>query len=78
MSKNKIVKSVSFNITDEQDKIYLDRIKDINFSGYVKKLIDKDIKSRKIIKASNPSPDAPESPSTGAIIVKGNMSLKLV
>jgi hypothetical protein len=77
MSKNKIVKSVSFNITDENDQRFLERIQDINFSGYVKRLIEKDIKSRKIIK-SNTSPEAHNEPSTGAIIIKGNSSLKLV
>lgn len=78
MSKNKVVKSVSFNITDQQDQVYLERIQDINFSGYVKKLIEKDIKARKIIKSNNPSPEPQNRPSTGAIIVKGNTSLKMV
>jgi post-segregation antitoxin (ccd killing protein) len=42
---NKIRKTVSFNITNEKDRKYLERIKDINFSGYVKELIEKDIQS---------------------------------
>ena len=46
---NKIIKSVSFNITNEEDKKYLERIKNVNFSGYVKMLIEKDIRQRKII-----------------------------
>lgn len=46
---NKIVKSVSFNITNEQDRKYLERIENVNFSGYVKRLIEKDIRQRKVI-----------------------------
>lgn len=46
---NKIVKSVSFNITNEQDRKYLERIENVNFSGYVKRLIEKDIRRRKLI-----------------------------
>jgi hypothetical protein len=48
MSGNKIVKSVSFNIMNENDKVYLERIKDLNFSGYVKQLIEQDIQERKV------------------------------
>jgi hypothetical protein len=44
---NKIRKTVSFNITNEKDQMYLERIKDLNFSGYVKELILADIKKRK-------------------------------
>jgi hypothetical protein len=47
LSKNKIIKSVSFNITNVKDQEYLKRIDGINFSGYVKKLIEKDIKMLK-------------------------------
>jgi hypothetical protein len=47
MSKNKVIKSVSFNITNEKDQEYLKRIEDVNFSGYVKELIEKDIKRMK-------------------------------
>lgn len=46
---NKVVKSVSFNITNEDDQRYLDRVQNINFSGYVKRLIEKDIRQRKFI-----------------------------
>ena len=46
---NKVVKSVSFNITNIDDKRYLDRIQNVNFSGYVKRLIEKDIRQRKVI-----------------------------
>jgi hypothetical protein len=77
VSKNKIVKSVSFNITDQQDQIYLERIAGVNFSGYVKKLIEKDIKTRKIIK-SDTSPEAHTGPLTAAIIIKGNTSIKMI
>lgn len=53
MSGNKVVKSVSFNITNEKDAEYLKRIENVNFSGYVKRLIEKDIRSRRIIKTEN-------------------------
>lgn len=46
MSKNKVRKTVSFNITNERDVKYLEHIKDINFSGYVKELIDKDLQQK--------------------------------
>jgi hypothetical protein len=53
MSRNKVVKSVSFNIMNEKDKAYLELIQDMNFSGYVKILIEKDIRQRKVIKSKN-------------------------
>lgn len=54
---NKVVKSVSFNITNEDDKRYLERIQNVNFSGYVKRLIEKDIRQRKVIpKTASSSP----------------------
>lgn len=40
---NKIVKSVSFNVTNPLDALLLKAIKRRNFSGYVKKLIAADI-----------------------------------
>jgi hypothetical protein len=46
MSKNKVIKSVSFNITNEQDLKILDHTGDVNFSGYVKELILADILKR--------------------------------
>jgi hypothetical protein len=52
---NKVVKSVSFNITNERDIEYLERIKSVNFSGYVKRLIEKDIRQRKVIKVDKAS-----------------------
>ncbi|WP_223595016.1 hypothetical protein [Neobacillus bataviensis] len=51
MSKNKVIKSVSFNVTNEVDRRYLERIENVNFSGYVKRLIEKDMRQRKVIKA---------------------------
>jgi hypothetical protein len=43
-SKNKIIKSISFNITNENDRATLELIKNMrSFSGYVKKLIERDI-----------------------------------
>ncbi|MGE6488481.1 hypothetical protein [Paenisporosarcina sp. NPDC076898] len=41
--KNKVIKSVSFNITNETDAKILKAIKRRNFSGYVKKLLLADI-----------------------------------
>jgi hypothetical protein len=46
MSKNKVIKSVSFNITNEQDFKILEHIGDVNFSGYVKELIQGDMQKR--------------------------------
>lgn len=65
MSGNKIVKSVSFNITNEQDQVYLQRIQNVQFATYVKRLIEKDIKSRKVIKADH----VPAKPSSGGPII---------
>ena len=42
----KTVKSVSFNDKNEKDKQMLKHISRRNFSGYVKKLIEQDIKTR--------------------------------
>lgn len=47
MSKNKSIKSVSFNITNENDLECLEHTKNANFSGYVKSLILADIQIRK-------------------------------
>jgi hypothetical protein len=46
MSKNKVIKSVSFNINNEQDFKILEHIGDANFSGYVKELILGDMQKR--------------------------------
>jgi hypothetical protein len=45
---NKRVKSVSFNITNPQDKAFLERMEEekIEFSGYVKELIFADMQRR--------------------------------
>ncbi|MBS4200263.1 hypothetical protein KHA93_11540 [Bacillus sp. FJAT-49732] len=50
MSKNKRVKPVSFNITNEEDQTMLEHLKDSNFSGYVKSLILADIKRKQTLK----------------------------
>ncbi|WP_051758215.1 hypothetical protein [Rossellomorea vietnamensis] len=42
-NKNKIIKSVSFNVTNEDDKKMLKHLLKRNFSGYVKKLIMREI-----------------------------------
>ncbi|MBY0144272.1 hypothetical protein [Neobacillus niacini] len=55
---NKRVKSVSFNITNPQDRAFLDRLaeENIEFSPYVKALIFEDMQRRnaplKIVKRS--------------------------
>jgi hypothetical protein len=47
MSKNKVPKSFSLNVTNQNDKKILDHIEGIeNFSGYIKKLILEDIERR--------------------------------
>lgn len=46
MSKNKVIKSVSFNITNADDAAMLEAIKRRNFSGYVKKLIKEDLSTQ--------------------------------
>jgi hypothetical protein len=73
MSGNKVVKSVSFNLTNEQDQIYLERIKDVNYSGFVKRLIDKDIRQRKVIKTKKNTTQAVTIGHTanGPVITRG-------
>lgn len=53
MSKNKVIKSVSFNVTNADDERMLKAIKRRNFSGYVKKLILADINAKEQTKAEN-------------------------
>lgn len=43
---NKVIKSVSFNVTNEDDTKMLKHFSRRNFSGYVKKLIMEDMKLR--------------------------------
>ncbi|WHY01348.1 hypothetical protein [Neobacillus sp. DY30] len=68
---NKRVKSVSFNITNPQEKEFLERLEKekIEFSGYVKELILADVQRRnaplKIVKRNE---------SGGIKIVVGNTS----
>lgn len=78
MSGNKVVKSVSFNITNEDDRRYLERIESLgNFSGYVKRLIEKDIRQRKVIKAENKTERGIGNTVSGPIMTKGT-SLTLI
>jgi hypothetical protein len=50
----KIRKTVSFNKKNEKDLPLLERIESVgNFNDYIKRLIEKDVRSRKIIKAEN-------------------------
>jgi hypothetical protein len=44
MSKNKVIKSVGFNVTNPDDAEILKAIKRRNFSRYVKKLLLEDIR----------------------------------
>lgn len=67
--RNKVVKSVSFNSTNERDIEYLKRIKGVNFSGYVKRLIEKDIRQRKVIKGEKASNTGHTTP--GPILTRG-------
>lgn len=70
MSRNKVIKSVSFNVTNEDDRRYLERIEALdNFSGYVKRLIEKDLRQRKEIKSDSTPMTAPASHT--AIVTKG-------
>ncbi|MBT2659386.1 hypothetical protein J7E81_30130 [Bacillus sp. ISL-18] len=69
MSKNKVIKSVSFNVTNEDDRLYLERIENVNFSGYVKRLIEKDMRQRKVIKSERTPVQAPNDHT--AIVTKG-------
>lgn len=66
---NKVIKSVSFNVMNKQDQAYLKRIEGVNFSGYVKRLIEKDMRQRKIIKSEKTPVQAPAGHT--AIMTKG-------
>ncbi|QIZ08482.1 hypothetical protein HFZ78_18680 [Priestia megaterium] len=77
MSKNKVIKSVSFNVTNEDHQRYLERILALdNFSGYVKRLIEKDIRQRKVIKSETKAPATGHTMS-GPIMTRGT-SLSLI
>jgi hypothetical protein len=43
---NKVIKPVSFNITKPDDAKMLEHLKNLNFSGYVKKLIWRDMRAQ--------------------------------
>jgi hypothetical protein len=50
VSSNKIRKTISLNKTNANDIPLIERIESIsNFNDYIKRLIEKDVKSRKII-----------------------------
>ncbi|MFP7300518.1 hypothetical protein [Neobacillus niacini] len=77
MSKNKVIKSVSFNVTNEKDLAYLERIQNVNFSGYVKRLIEKDIRQRKVVKTEDKH--VQQADFGGPVIIRGSgLSLKSV
>jgi hypothetical protein len=79
MSRNKVVKSVSFNLMNDQDKAYLERIHDVNFSGYIKRLIDKDIRQRKVIKAEkNPALTVSSGHTANGLVITRGTSLNLL
>lgn len=68
--KNKVIKSVSFNVSNEEDRRCLERIESLdNFSGYVKRLIEKDIRQRRVIKSERTPVQAPADHT--AIVTKG-------
>lgn len=48
MSQNKIRKTVSFNVKNQGDVQMLKHIENKNFSGYVKDLIERDMKKKVI------------------------------
>jgi hypothetical protein len=78
MSGNKVVKSVSFNVTNKQDREYLELIQNVNFSGYVKWLIEEDIRQQIIIKeegATNRRNDTSGTIVTSGISPKSNCRL---
>lgn len=78
MSRNKVVRSVSFNNTNDDDKRYLERIEAVgNFSGYIKRLIEKDIKSRKVIVAEKKLAKQ-KQPTRGGPIITSGTTMKLI
>jgi hypothetical protein len=50
---NRINKPISLNKTNAEDRLILNHVKSLNFSGYVKKLILEDIRRQKEQKAQN-------------------------
>lgn len=66
MSQNKVVKPVAFNVAKPDDAKMLEFLKKRNFSGYVKKLIWQDIKSREQKKTHQEAVNAPDEPLTPA------------
>jgi hypothetical protein len=75
--KNKVVKSVSFNLTNEKDLEMLERIEHVNFSGYMKRLIEKDMKSRRVFRNESKQPSDGHL-ANGPIMVKGETNLALI
>lgn len=69
MSRNKVVKSVSFNVTNDRDIPLLERIADVQFAPYIKRLIEKDIKSRKVIKVDTKPPQGGNSDNTASSLI---------
>lgn len=55
VSQNKRIKSISFNVKNEDDRAILKHVSRRNFSGYVKKLILTDMRRKEAEKAKNPS-----------------------
>jgi hypothetical protein len=77
MSGNKVVKSVSFNVTNERDLPLLERIENVQFAPYIKRLIEKDIKSRIVIKSDHQPVRTGGNTTPGLIITRGTtLSLK--
>jgi hypothetical protein len=50
----KIRKTVSLNFKNESDRPLIERIQSVdNFNDYIRRLIEKDVRTRKIIKSEN-------------------------
>lgn len=62
MSSNKVIKSVSFNIANEEDAAILKAIKRRNFSGYVKALILQDLALKNVAERKIESVEVQEEP----------------
>lgn len=74
---NKIIKSVSLNITVAEDQLILKHIKRRNFSGYVKKLILADIEQRKGVKPQNEAVEAVKKDMKTDIKIGDGVNLKI-
>ncbi|MFB3164715.1 hypothetical protein ABLO26_25475 [Neobacillus sp. 179-J 1A1 HS] len=79
MSKNKIRKTLCLNTTTEKDIPLIERIQSVqNFNDYIKRLIEKDIKSRKIVKVeSKPNQFSHTGNTTSNLVITKGTTLTL-